>query len=603
MKVSNDDEILQYYQREITYLRRMGIEFARKYPKIAGRLEIGVDQSPDPHVERMLESFAFLTGRIQKNIDSELPEVTSALLDILYPHYLHPVPAMAIARFTPDSKQGKLTTPYVIKKHTQLIAPSNQGLTLRFRTCYPVELLPLSVSFAGFESTDKYNFLDASPNVATVLRLRINALSDPLNQIDFTKLRFYMNGEKTLTNALFELLFGHCLNVALLPEGATKPVYLTKDALKQVGYNLDEEVVPYPGNSHPQYRLLQEYFAFPDKFLFFDIHGLEKHSSKKYVDILLLLDQTSGSRLAVNQDTFQLGCSPIINLFNKVSEPIRLDQRQSEYQIIPDSRRETSTEIYSIRSVSATSDVNNSTQVIEPFYSYNHSRSKSEQTSFWFARRVPTGRDDVPGTNMLLSLLDLQFKASVPPVQTIYAHTVCTNRNLAAQLPAGAVLQIEEPAPVKSIVTLSKPTQQIDSPIGSKGMWRLVSHLSLNYLSLSSEKKSLEAFREILKLYDFTGDPSISQQIMGIRELSTKPALRRMGFNAWQGFCRGTEITLTFDEDMYVGGSAFMFASVLNHYFALYTSINSFTELVIKSVQRKGDWKRWQPMVGEEIIL
>ena len=134
-------------------------------------------------------------------------------------------------------------------------------------------------------------------------------------------------------------------------------------------------------------------------------------------------------------------------------------------------------------------------------------------------------------------------------------------------------------------------------------MWRLVSHLSLNYLSFSSEKKSLEAFREILRLYDFTDDPSINQQVMGIREMSTKPALRRMGFSAWQGFCRGTEITLTFDEDLYVGGSAFMFATVLNHFFALYTSINSFSELVIKSSQRKGEWKRWKPMVGEEIIL
>lgn len=603
MKLSKDDDLLEYYQREITYLRRMGIEFARKYPKIAGRLEIGVDQSPDPHVERMLESFAFLTARIQRNIDSELPEITSSLLDILYPHYLHPVPSMSVAKFTPNAKQGKLTTPYVIKKNTQLLAPSNQGLTLRFRTCYPVELVPLGINFAGFESTDKYNFLDSSPNVATVLRLRVHTLADPLNQINFNKLRFYLNGEKTLTNTLFELLFGHCVNIALLPEDAKKPIFLSKEALCPVGYGLDEEVLPYPGNSHPQYRLLQEYFSFPEKFLFFDIHGLERHTSKKYVDILIMLDQTSGSRLAVNEDTFQLGCTPIINLFNKVSDPIRLDHKLSEYKLIADSRRENSTEIYSINKVSSTSDVNNDTQNIEPFYSYNHSRSKSEQTAFWYARRVSTGRDDLPGTDMLLSMLDLQFQPALPPVHTIYAHTLCTNRNLASQLPARALLNMEEPAPIKSITTLSKPTRQIDSPIGSKGMWRLVSHLSLNYLSFSSEKKSLDAFREILRLYDFTDDPSIHQQVMGIREMSTKPALRRMGFSAWQGFCRGTEITLTFDEDMYVGGSAFMFATVLNQFFALYTSINSFSELVIKSSQRNGEWKRWKPMAGEEIIL
>jgi type VI secretion system protein ImpG len=601
MKISNDDELLEYYQREISYLRRMGVEFARKYPKIAGRLELGIDQSPDPHVERLLESFAFLTARLQRNIDSELPEAATALLDILYPHYLNPVPSMSIARFVPDPKLGKMTTGYTIRQHTQLLAPSNGDITLRFRTCYPVELFPVEVSFAGFEATSKYDFLDSSPGLATVIRVRIQGSS--LADLELKNLRFYLNGERSVVHSLYELLFTGCEKIAILTDSSPKPIIHTAESLRPVGFAQDEYVLPYPGNSHPQYRMLQEYFTFPEKFLFLDLLNIDKGGAKKYFDILFLLNQSPGGRITLNEETFLLGCTPIINLFNKVSEPIRLDQRLTEYPVIADSRRELSTEIYSVQRVSASSDVRNDTQVLQPFFSYNHAASNDDQKAFWHIRRLPTGREKMPGTELFLSLVDLEFNPARPPAQMIFAHTLCMNRHMAAQLPANAVLQIEEPAPVQLIYSVTKPTRQIDPPLNSSAMWRLISHLSLNYLSLAGDSQSLNAFREIMKLYDFTDDPSLNQQIAGLREMSVRQVMRRVGWQAWRGFCRGFEVTLTFDESLYVGSSAFLFASVLNRFFALYTSVNSFTQLSIKSIQRKGEWKTWDPMAGDQIIL
>jgi type VI secretion system protein ImpG len=597
------DDLLDYYKSELTYLRQMGAAFAARYPKVAGRLELGPDECPDPHVERLLEAFAFLTARIQHDIDDEFPEITSALLDILYPHYLTPVPSMAVARFDVDPAQGKLTTGHVINKHTPLFAQSPQGLTCRFRTCYPVTLWPLEVAYAGCESPAQFAFLDAAANVATVLRLRLTCQIEAMATLRLRHLRFYVHGDPTVAHVLYELLFCHVLRVALVSDSSQQPVFLPPDAITPVGFGTEEEVLPYPRHAHPGYRLLQEYFTFPEKFLFFDVRHLEAQTAQRHCDILLLLDQAPPERLVVDRHNFCLGCTPIINLFRKTTEPIRLDHRKTAYRLLPDVRRERTMEIHSILSVTASSNAGDTSQTIEPFYSFRHTMEGRDPKAFWYARRRPTGRSELPGTEIYLTFLDLEFQPHQPPTQTLFAHTLCTNRGLAVQLPAGTPLQIEEAAPLARILCLNKPTAPLAPPLNGATQWRLISHLSLNYLSLSEGRESLLALQEILRLYNFADRPSIHQQINGIRALSSRKVVRRIGTEAWRGFCRGTEVTLVFDESLYVGSSAFLFAAVLQHFFALYTSVNAFTQLVIQSHQREGIWKQWPPTAGEQIIL
>src|SRR5690348_599452 len=137
MRADEQEELLRFYERELTYLRKMGVEFARKYPKVAGRLELGPDQSADPYVERLLEGVAILTARVQYNIESEFPKISAALLEVLYPHYLVAVPSMSIARFEIDPTQGKLTSGFTIDRHSPLVAEARQGHACRFRTGYP----------------------------------------------------------------------------------------------------------------------------------------------------------------------------------------------------------------------------------------------------------------------------------------------------------------------------------------------------------------------------------------------------------------------------------------------------------------------------------
>lgn len=603
MNVNEPEDFLRYYQSELTWLRQMGSAFAGKYPGLAARLELSADTCPDPHVERLLESFAFLTGRIQQDIDGEFPEITTALLGILYPHFVSPIPAMTIAQFEPDPDQGKLTTGHLIKRQTPVFAQAADDLICRFRTCYPVTLWPLEVVAANFARPAQYDFLDSATQVASVLHLQLESRGVTLPELELDRLRFYLHGDRVLTQSLYELIFGHACGVALLKGEDKPPVWLPPAALQPVGFGREEEVLPAPGPAHPGYRLLQEYFTFPEKFLFFDLNNLDARGDAETLSILILLDHQPKERLVIESGTFRLGCTPLINLFPKTTEPIRLDHRQVEYPLIADKRRERTTEIHSILKVSAASASEDETRTFEPFYSYNHHAAKKPDQAFWYARRRATGRMDLPGTDVCLSFVDLDFHPCQPPTQTVYAHTLCTNRDLAEQLTAGARLQLDEGAPLQTITCLKKPSRQLYPPLRGATLWRLISHLSLNHLSLAGGRESLHALREILRLYNFADHPSLQQQITGISDMSVQPALRHIGHDAWRGFCRGVAVRLEFDESLYVGSSAFLLGAVLNNFFALYASVNSFTQLTITSKQREGVWKQWPPMAGEKIVM
>jgi type VI secretion system protein ImpG len=603
MSTNDLESLLQYYNNELTYLRRLGRSFALRYPKVASQLEMSAEQCADPHVERLIESFAFLTARLQRRIDGEFPDITASLLGVMYPQLVDPVPPMAIAQFDVDPDQGKITTGHRIERGTSLFSQTPVGLTCRFRTCYPVTLWPIEVTSAGFESPAQFDFLDSVASAASVLRLRLTVKGGTLEELSLDRLRFYLRGDPTLVATLYELIFCHVIKVAILPENAKQPVYLPKTAIQQVGFGPDENVIPIPSHALPAYVLIQEYFVFPEKFQFFDIAHLDMNKGGQTLDLLLLLDRLPPDRMSVDRRNFNLGCAPIINLFPKTTEPIRIDQRQHEYRLDPDMRLERTTEIQSIVAVSASSNPLEDTVRMEPFYSFRHRLDRRGHRSFWFSRRSPSGREDLSGTDVFLSFVDLDFNPTLPPEQIVYAHTLCTNRDFTAQMTAGTALQIEEPAPVSRITCLGKPTLTRYPPLDGATLWYLISNLSLNYLSLSGGPESLDALRQILRVYSFSDQPSTFQQVQGVRRMSCRRISRRLGTEPWRGFCQGTEVTLSLDETLYVGSGAFLLGAVLNQFLPLYTSINSFTQLVIKSEQREGEWKRWPPMAGYQQLV
>jgi type VI secretion system protein ImpG len=623
------DELLAYYERELVFLRQLGAEFARKYPKVAGRLLLEADKCEDPHVERMIESFAFLAGRIHLKIDDEFPEITESFLNVLYPHYLAPIPSMSIVQFALDPEQGKLTTGYTIERGTALYSRPIQGTPCRFRTAYPVTLWPIEVASASMESTGPVDTRGMWAEAALRIRLRCTnetRLSELKTGPDersglIESLRFYISGEPQLVYPLYEMIFNNAVRVELRPSGA-KPgkagaarppsaISLEPSSLRGVGFEDDEGLLPYTARSFLGYRLLTEYFTFPDKFLFFDVTGLDLAARAGFgaeLDVLIHLRDVAPPRSTIDAETFRLGCAPIVNLYEKVAEPIRLTQEQNEYRVIADVHRQTATEIHSIESVTTTDTYLQQSREFQPFYSYRHGRNRGESQTFWYATRRPSQREADFGTEVHLSLVDLAFNPHVPPAETITVRATCTNRDLPGRLPFGGRdgdFEVEGAGPLSGVRCLKKPTATLRPPLARGAQWRLISHLSLNPLSLVARESdgTPDALREILMLYDFMDSPSTRKHIAGIRGVASRQIVRQTGSRIGTGFVRGIETTLEFDEDQYVGSGVFLLASVLERFLALYVSVNSFNQLVIKTKQREGHVKRWPPRSGEQILL
>lgn len=596
------DELIDYYQGELAYLRKAGVEFAQSYPKIARRLELGPDQAEDPNVERLLEGFAFLTGRVQRNLDAEVPRLSAALLDLVQPHLVSPTPALAIARFDVDPTQAKLTTGFLLPRETPVFASTEDDVICRFRTCYDLTLWPLRVAQAQVESVEQYDFLDTA-DVASVLRLRLMASDTPFGELAIDKLRMFLPGDAIQANSLHELLMSCVQQVAFVTPGGYRTIIPAADILLPVGFEDDEALLPHPGNAHSAYRLVHEYFAFPDKFRFLDLAIPPGIPRTDTLDVLLLLRTAPRQRLVVDADSFALGCTPIVNLFHKIAEPIRVRNRQTEYRLVGDYRRERTTEVHSILSVTGRTVDGGQPVKYRPFFSFDHDAAENMAKAFWTSRRERTGRPEMPGTDISIAFVDLNAAPALPPTQTVVVETLCTNRVLAEQVPAGARLRIERAAPLARIVLLQKPTAPRVPPMGGETLWRLISHLSLNYLSLQNGPQGLVALREILRLHVPDGDAAAEQQLQGLRALKCRRIVHRVGDDAWRGFCRGIEAELELDERRFVGGSALMFAAVVERFFGLYTSINSFTRLKVTSSQRSGVWKTWPPRSGARQLL
>ncbi|MCL4785083.1 MAG: type VI secretion system baseplate subunit TssF, partial [Bryobacterales bacterium] len=275
------DELLLYYERELSYMRQMGAEFAEKYPKIASRLMLEPDRCEDPHVERLLEGFAFLAARIHLKVDDEFPEVTQGLLNTLYPHYVRPIPCMTVVEMFVDPEQGKQSAGMLVPRDTLLYSRRVNNMACKFQTCYDTTLWPVSLKSAEWKTPDRLTPVIKNPDCAAAFSLQFQLMPDvKIEQLGMDSLRFYLQGESNLVHSLYELLCNNCFEILLRnPKNrAGRPIALPPSALRQVGFEQNEGLLPFSRRSFLGYRLLQEYFSFPEKFFFLELGGQEHQS-------------------------------------------------------------------------------------------------------------------------------------------------------------------------------------------------------------------------------------------------------------------------------------------------------------------------------------
>lgn len=615
------DELLPYYNRELAFIRTLGAQFADEHPKIAGRLRLSPDGSQDPHVERMVQAFAYLNARTRHKLEDDFPEITDAMLGVLYPHYLAPTPSMATVQFALDASQAELLAGYRVERGTLVEADLADGRKCRYRTCYPTTVWPIQVQSASLAGPPFVAPLSPRAARATsMLRLELATLSKAasFSQLGLDSLRFFLHGAQAQNvYGLYELIFHDALEVVLASsQHDTNPIFLPPSCLRPVGFDRDQGILPYTARSFIGYRLLTEFFAFPEKFLFFDLTGLTPHRLQRLgnkLEVFIFLNRTSSDlQRNVTRDMFRLGCTPMVNLFTHRADPFVLTQTQSEYRLVPDARRPAELEIHSVDRVLATSPDAEQMEFL-PFFSSKHAARREQQETYWYAVRRPGTREEGStqtevGSELYLSLVDLGFSPWSKADWTLDVETTCTNRGLPAELPFGGgrpYLDLPDGmGPLAKPSCLTAPTKTRRPLLKQGAFWKIISHLTLNHLSLTDGEEGADALREILKLYDTTDSSDTQKLISGLVRVQSRRVVGRAGGMAG-GFCRGIEVAIQFNEERFSGSGAYLFGCVLDQFLGLYCSLNSFTRLLATTQQREGqgDPWRWPPRAGERVLL
>ena len=608
-------ELLPYYERELAFLRGSSREFAKRYPKVAAGLGLTSEVCEDPHVEQMIESFALLTARISKKLDDDYPELTEALFNVIYPHYLRSFPSCSIAQFKIDPE--KLTVRQTLKRGSVLKSHVIKGVACKFRTVYDVQALPLLLSQVRYHpSSSAPGHVQIRSQVTARLTLTLQlAKKESLKLITETdRLRLYLHGDVSLVAILRDALLMHTAQVFVENGTQHRWTELPTTIVQPCGYDEQESLIDFPAASHPAYRLLTEYFAFTEKFHFVDLELgsllpllADGEAIKLHFMVESIAADTNQSRLleTVSLSNVRTGCTPVINLFEKKADPIRLTHREVSYPVVADARRAHAYEIYSINRVCQVKQTPQGDSIVnfQPFYALHHGDTPATTPGYWIAKRNTMLAQTSPGYETEITLVDLSSNPTIPQIETLSIDLTCSNRNLASQLAIGQLggdLMLEGGGVAQEIRLLRRPSRSMRFAQGKEAHWRLVSHLSLNHLSLV--KGGLASLKETLKLYDLADSAISVSQIEGLVDLDHKPITLWMPGEPFASFVRGIEILLTIDTENYIGTSLHGFIQILNRFFAMYVHVNSFIQLVVLAKNNNQEIMRCAPCNGESIL-
>jgi type VI secretion system protein ImpG len=624
-----DPRLLKYYNHELQHIREMAGEFALEYPKIAGRLGLDSFECADPYVERLLEGFAYLSARVQLKVDAEFPRFTQHLLDMVYPHYLAPTPSMAVVQCQPDLLEGSLNEGFLIPKATALRSQLGKGeqTACEYRTAHDLTLWPIELIEAeylnGIGAVANLG-VPSLPGLKAGIRLRLKTTAGlTFNQLTLNNLPLYLRGTGELPMQIYEQLLANSLAIVVQP--VNRPVawqhLIKQTAVLPLGFAENEALLPYTPRSFQGYRLLQEYFAFPERYMFVQLTQLQAALAQcveNEVDIIILLNR-SNPRLIneIDISRFALFCTPAINVFPKRADRIHLTNQTNEYHIVPDRTRPLDYEVYQIRDVTGFGSTSDEQLAFLPFYEAGSDTSQQRQRAYYSVMRLPRvvsakqklqgPRSSYVGNEVYVAIVDGNEAPFKSDLRQLGLKLLCTNRDLPLQLPLGigkTDFTIQTGAPVDFIRCLSGPTKPRPSSAHKETAWKLINHLSLNYLSLinNNNHEGATALRSLLSLYGDNSDTGFRKQIEGVLSIQSKPIVRRINTAGPIVFGRGLEITLTVDEAAFEGSGVFLLGMVLEQFFAHYVSINSFTETVLITSDR-GEIMRWPTRLGQRHLL
>lgn len=619
-----DPRLLRYYNQELQHVREMGSEFAREYPKIAGRLGMEGIECADPYVERLLEGFAFMAARVQLKVDTQFPVFTQHLFELIYPHYLAPTPSMAVVQMQPNLEEGGLADGFRIPRGTEIQSKPARGerTGCTYTTAHDLDLWPVELTeakyFSGASALANIGVTGLN-RVKAGIRLRLHTTAGlAFDETGLDRLQLYIRGADELPRTIYEQILANGVDAVVRPKGGKDPWHerLGSNGIRGVGFDNDQALLPYTRRSFHGYRLLQEYFVFPERFQFVELAGLQepvRRCGSTELEIIILLNRSvSGLDSVLDAENFALNCTPVINVFEKTADRIHVQQGQPSFHVLPDRTRTMDFEVYSITELRGHGSGAEDDVQFRPFYSNRDFGLQHEKMAYFTAQREPRtlsakqrklgSRASYVGSEVYVSLVDSSNAPFSANLKQLSVKTMCTNRDLPLQLLTGkgkTDFTMEFGAPVEAIRVVAGPTKPRPSLAHGDTAWRLISHLSLNYISLLDHRdgEGAVALRELLALYADENDATSQRLIEGVKSIASQPITRRLPTIGPISFGRGLEITVTCEDSAFEGTGVFLLGCVLDAFFARYVSMNSFTETVLRTEER-GEVARWPARIG-----
>ncbi|MBW2109150.1 MAG: type VI secretion system baseplate subunit TssF [Deltaproteobacteria bacterium] len=574
----------RHFQQELANLRELGKAFCEAHPAVAPMLS---GPTADPDVERLLEGVAFLTGLLREKLDDDFPEIVHELTRLIWPHYLRPIPCTTIIAFRPKPTVKERVT---IPAGVQVASVEVEETRCLFQTCYPVDLYPLRIRDASYR--------EASGRPASV-RIRFELLGPKLCDWQPKALRFHLAGGYGDAADLYLLLRKYVKQIVIEPSEGGSPLTLSAEHLRPVGFSDDEQLIPYPGHSFPAYRIIQEYFMLPEKFLFLDLVGWEDWQNRgegTRFEIRFELAPLPFQAPRIGKEHFVLAATPAVNIFPYDADPIRLDHRLAEYPIRPAGAAGHQYQVYALESVTGFVQGTAEERAYVPFEIFN---PNPESTPVY---HVKLRKSPIEGSYKVFLSVAYPKQAGPPSSETLSIRLLCTNGSLPESLQVGDISVPASSSPeFAEFENIRPPTANVLPPLEANLLWRLLSHLSLNYLSLGKA----ENLRALLELYIFpeTRDRTTivanQRRIAGIDDVQIKASNRLVSGI----MMRGQEVVVSLRQDHFAcPGDLFLFGSMLDAFMGAYASMNSYTQLFVHEVL-KGDRYQWPARVGDHPLM
>ncbi|MCP4297430.1 MAG: type VI secretion system baseplate subunit TssF [Proteobacteria bacterium] len=585
------------FLREHQKLLMRGNEFSKQFPKVAGHLSENYHPGLDLHVDRVIEAMAQLSSEIRDSLIKGEQELANTLSSVITPGLFEAFPSSCVVQLDSGFNEKKQHSMLQIAAGELLQSHADSGVNCIFQTVYPVDLIPVNISDITIESPLEHDFLLQESDVNSVMRIRLEKEGDD-EFPRLNKLRIYLNGDPMLSSKLYELIFTDALPSYGLLDGKGKPRKLPDEFILPVGFEEDQFLIPQDTNTHPGLRTLVEYFCFPQKFHFIDLVGLEKFKPQSFLDLIIPLKSIPG--IDPKRENMLTRCTPVINLFeNWLTLP--LNRRPKDYYIRPNLTSPDHVEVRSVISVKTTFEDDRSE--LRPIYVREYDCKENKNSPFWLTRKARTNDDEKKGSEMFLSLRDKETDQIAPADEDAVIHAYCTNRELAAYMPAGTKLYFKD-RKLKELFQASclfRPTPQYDPNQDGESLKVLTSLLKNSAIFYNNDQKALNSLRQLLKICNLPDSRSVARQIEGILEIHSRDQLGRVEpMEAWRGWVKGKNIDVTFDPHAYVGSSCYLFGAILNRFFSITASINSFTKVSIKRVTDEGEWKSWDPAISQQ---